>query len=96
MGNALKAWGHGHNPDGRKDRSDEPELSPELFRKMMCGEISAHDATRINREEFKSRKKANDMVRRQLGYQLAGDFDAEEFLAGETGDRDPDKPEAAA
>lgn len=63
----VGAMRSGHNPDGRKPSGAKLDLPPDLFSRMMRGEITAHQA----REEWNAREPAqssfNAEIRRRAG-----------------------------
>ncbi len=40
MTDTVAAWGQGHNPDGRQGSGQGDDLPPDLFSKVLRGEIS--------------------------------------------------------
>jgi len=67
IGSTLGAWRSGHNPDGRDRAGGQLEMAPDIWRRMMAGTITAHQA----QEEWNAREPGarafNNQLRSQAG-----------------------------
>lgn len=68
----VGAMRSGFNPDGRHDGQGLP-MAPDIWGRMMRGEISAHQANAEWREREPGQRAFNDELRRQIRPGLVGD-----------------------
>ncbi len=64
ISDTVAGWSQGVNPDGRPG-SGESDLPPDLFSRMMKGEISPHAAREEWKERAPGQRKFNDQIRAQ-------------------------------
>ncbi len=79
---AIGAMRSGHNPDGRQGTGELP-MAPDIWRRMMAGEIAPHEASREWAEREPGQRSFNDELRRQAGVGFTGD--TEQMLSPEGG-----------
>lgn len=60
----VSAWSQGVNPDGRPG-SGQDDLPPDLFSRMLKGEITPHAARQEWAERPPSQRRFNDQIRAQ-------------------------------
>lgn len=74
IGRTLGAWRAGNNPDGRRlAEGQQMEMAPDIFARMMRGELSPHQAQAEWREREPGQRAFNDQLRAQALGGLVGD-----------------------
>ncbi len=68
----LAVWRAGNNPDGRK-RGAKLDMPPDLFGRMMRGEVTVHQAQQEWREREPAQRAFNDQLRSQAGVGFVAD-----------------------
>jgi hypothetical protein len=72
LNEAVSAMRSSFNPDGRRDGQALP-MAPDIWRRMMRGEITAHEAHREWTEREPGHRAFNDQIRRQAGVGFVAD-----------------------
>ena len=81
---AVGAMRSGFNPDGRRG-SGELDMAPDLWRRMMRGEITPVEARREWAEREPAQRRFNDQLRSAAGVGFVADAEAVLSQAGTTG-----------
>lgn len=63
----LGAWRTGHNPDGRERTGGELEMPADLWRRLMSGAISPHEAQAEWKAREPQQRAFNDRLRAEAG-----------------------------